>query len=254
MKFDSDVEAKISYIVGEHLSGRLARNTTSFFAPDNIGLPIEAAEQLSVTIVRSDTGDILLSNVAIALNSTGNEFRFSLREFATRRLPYDIYITAKRSNGQVSRAKTKLSRLPEPDTSASVSRIDSLYSGILARTGPSKWTTIFPYSFYMAGPWLRESSENMQKFFDYGYNVLHIVPAGGLGYELSELDAWLDEADRIGLWIMLDMRWSYQVPKNTRILVKRAQRHKNLLLWYTADEPGMPVAAGLQRSRNLTPG
>ena len=51
----------------------------------------------------------------------------------------------------------------------------------------------------------------MQKFVDLGYTVLHIVPAGGLGYELPELDAWLDEADRIGLWIMLDMRWSYQV-------------------------------------------
>lgn len=81
----------------------------------------------------------------------------------------------------------------------------------------------------------------MQKFVDLGYNVLHIVPAGGLGYELPELDAWLDEADRIGLWIMLDMRWSYQVPKNIRILVERVQRHKNLLLWYTADEPGMLI-------------
>lgn len=79
----------------------------------------------------------------------------------------------------------------------------------------------------------------MRKFADAGYNVLHIIPAGGLGYELEELDAWMDEADKVGLWIMLDMRWSYKVPNNIQILVERVQRHKNLLLWYTADEPGM---------------
>ena len=147
----------------------------------------------------------------------------------------------KRSNGQIFSASTRLSRLPNPRASSSVSRIDNLYGGILARTAPSTWTTIFPYSFYLAGPWLREDSRNLQTFSDYGYNVLHIVPAGGLGYDLAELDAWLDEADRIGLWIMLDMRWSYQVPKNVKILVERVQRHKNLLLWYTADEPGMRI-------------
>ena len=81
----------------------------------------------------------------------------------------------------------------------------------------------------------------MQKFFDLGYNMLHIVPTGGLGYDLSELDNWMDEADRIGLWIMLDMRWSYRIPENIRTLVERVQRHKNLLLWYTADEPGMSL-------------
>lgn len=204
-----------------------------------------------MTIFRSDTGAPLISNLLVTLNTTGSEIHFPLSEFATRQRPYDISITAKRTNGQIFKANTKLSRLPETDTSTSVSRIDSLYGGILARTRPSEWTTIFPYSFYLAGPWLRERSGNMQKFFDHGYNVLHIVPAGGLGYELSELDAWLDEADRIGLWIMLDMRWSYQVPKNIRTLVERVQRHRNLLLWYTADEPGMRIEAGVQRIRTF---
>ena len=81
----------------------------------------------------------------------------------------------------------------------------------------------------------------MQKSFDFGYNVLQIVPTGGLGYDLLELDSWLDEADRIGLWIMLDIRWSYQIPENIRTLVERVHRHKDLLLWYTADEPGMSL-------------
>ena len=210
-----------------HLSHNLTSNVS-----------VEATEQLKVTVTRSDIGATLLSNVAVSLNTTENEFRFSLRGFAPRKRPYDISLTATRPDGQSFKANAQLSRLPEPQTSLSVSRLDSLYGGILARSSPSKWTTIFPYSFYVSGPWLRESPNNMQKLFNNGYNVLHIVPAGGLGYELPELDAWLDEADRIGLWIMLDMRWSYQVPNNIRTLVERVQKHKNLLLWYTADEPG----------------
>lgn len=241
MRSYSNDETKVSYIVGEPISGQLTSNTTSSFASRDLELPIKATEQLSVTISRSDTGAALISNLPITLNSTENEFFIRLGEFAIRKPSYDISITAKRSNGQIFKAKTQLSRLPDPTSSTSVSRIDSLYGGILARTEPSAWTTIFPYSFYLAGPWLRETSGNMQRFFDQGYNVLHIVPAGGLGYELPELDAWLDEADRIGLWIMLDMRWSYQVPKNIQILVERVQRHKSLLLWYTADEPGMEL-------------
>lgn len=251
MRFDSNVEAKVSYIVGEPITGQLAHNITSRFASRNLDLPIDAAEPLSVTLIRSDTGVAYHCKKAVAVNTTGNEFGFPLQDFIPRRLPYEISITATRSNGQVFKANTKLSRLPEPDTSIGVSRIDSLYGGILARTSPRRWTAIFPYSFYVAGPWLRENRQNMKELFDSGYNVLHIVPAGGLGYELSELDAWLDKADRIGLWIMLDMRWSYQIPANIRILVERVQRHKNLLLWYTADEPGMCTAGGVQRNGDL---
>ena len=210
-------------------------------ASQSLDSPVKATEQLSVTIRRSDIGAALLSNIAVYLDTTGTEFRFPLTGFVPKRAPYKISITAKRTNGQVFYAETILSRLPDPTSSPSVTRIDSLYGGILVKTTSSKWTTIFPYSFYVDGPWLREGSANMQKLFDFGYNVLHIVPTGGLGYDLSELDAWLEEADRIGLWIMLDMRWSYRIPENIRILVERVQRHKNLLLWYTADEPGMSL-------------
>lgn len=221
--------------MGEPLKTIGGQQTLNATSSQSVG----GAEQLAVTVTRADIGAMLLRNVAVSIDSIGNEFHIPLRGFALRKRPYNIVMTARRSNGQTFIAQTKLWRLPEPQNSLSVSRLDSLYGGILARTGSSTWTTIFPYSFYVAGPWLRESSDNMQKLADQGYNVLHIVPAGGLGYDLSELDSWLNEADRIGLWIMLDMRWSYQVPQNIRTLVNRVHRHKNLLLWYTADEPGM---------------
>ena len=174
------------------------------------------------------------------MGSIGNELDFSFSQLPVRTRPYDILLHAENSYGSIFNARTTLRRLPEPRYSRSISRIDSLYGGISARIGPSTWTTVFPYSFYVGGPWLRESPFNMQILVDHGYNILHIVPSVGLGYDLFELDAWLEEADRIGLWIMLDMRWSYTIPKNIQILVTRVQRHRNLLLWYTADEPGKP--------------
>ena len=129
--------------------------------------------------------------------------------------------------------------LPTPDPTSSVARIDYTHGALLARAaGSSQWEPVFPYSFYVAGPWLRESAGNIALLFNLGYNVLHIIPAGGLGYDLPELDAWLNECDRLGMWIMLDMRWSYKIPKNVQILVERVKTHKRLLLWYTADEPG----------------
>lgn len=46
----------------------------------------------------------------------------------------------------------------------------------------------------------------MEVLKSYGDNVLHIVLAGGLGYDFEQLDAWLDQAQNLGLWIMFDMR------------------------------------------------
>lgn len=193
---------------------------------------------LSATITRSDTGQKLLFNVQIPFDKTNNELQFPLTTFAPSKRPYKVSLTVVTPYGQAFEASTMLRHLPNPDSSNSVTKIDYLYGGLLARAAKtSTWESVFPYSFYVGGPWLREDPGNIEKLYDSGYNVLHIIPAGGLGYELPELDAWLNECDRIGMWIMLDMRWSYQVPKNIEILVEKVKGHGRLLLWYTADEP-----------------
>lgn len=200
---------------------------------------------LSATIVLSDTGQKLLSNVQVPLDKANNEFQFPLTGFAPSKRPYKVTLSVVTSYGQAFEATTTLQHLPNPDTSTSVTKIDYLYGGLLARAGgTSNWESVFPYSFYVGGPWLRENAGNIQKLYNSGYNVLHIIPAGGLGYELPELDAWLNECDRIGMWIMLDMRWSYQIPKNIETLVERVKGHARLLLWYTADEPGIQTLHG----------
>lgn len=173
------------------------------------------------------------------LGKVDYEVPFSITGFIGTKKPVHISIVARTLDGQVFSASTLLRYLPHLYTPTSVSRIDHLHGKLSARMiGSSEWEDVFPYSFYVTGPWLRQDASNVQKLYDSGFNVLHIVPGGGLGYKLSELDAWLDECDRIGMWIMLDMRWSYQVPKNVEILVDRVRHHKRLLLWYTADEPG----------------
>lgn len=78
----------------------------------------------------------------------------------------------------------------------------------------------------------------MATFKDYGYNILHILPAGGLGYNFTQLDELMDEAQSLGLWIMYDMRWTYQDMALVEWQVSRLKARPNMLLWYTADEPG----------------
>ncbi|KAL8850802.1 MAG: hypothetical protein Q9221_004216 [Calogaya cf. arnoldii] len=73
---------------------------------------------------------------------------------------------------------------------------------------------------------------------DLGFNILHIVPGGaGIGYDLDQLDTWFDEAEKLGLWIMYDMRWTYQNTGYVRTQVERYKSRSNMLLYYTADEP-----------------
>ncbi|KAL8936361.1 MAG: hypothetical protein Q9211_004228, partial [Gyalolechia sp. 1 TL-2023] len=119
-----------------------------------------------------------------------------------------------------------------------MTRIDSLRDGLQIRSYTPEWEPFFPYSFYLSGPWLESSSGNMKKFKELGYNILHIVPGGeGIGYDLEQLDKWFDEAEQIGLWIMFDMRWTYKNFHHVKIQVERYRSRRNMLLWYTADEP-----------------
>lgn len=133
-----------------------------------------------------------------------------------------------------------------------MTRIDSLRGGLQIRSYTPEWEPFFPYSFYLGGPWLESSPGNMKRFKELGYNVLHIIPSGeGIGYDLEQLDKWFDEAEQLGLWIMFDMRWTYKNFQYVRIQVERYKSRKNMLLWYTADEPGISPPSDFQRARIL---
>lgn len=91
----------------------------------------------------------------------------------------------------------------------------------------------------------------MEVLKNYGYNFLHIVPAGGLGYDFEKLDAWLDQAQTLGLWIMYDMIWQYQNFSGIERQVYRLKARPNILLWYTADESGTLLPCMNHVAQNL---
>lgn len=181
------------------------------------------------------------------MNSHGTLVDFDLSEFEPRFEPYDVSIIAIGPDPHIYTASTQLLRLASRADGGSVAKIDSLYGGLLVKNTTTSnhgaWTPVFPYSYYLDGNWLAESPSNMEVLKDYGYNVLHIVPGGGLGFDFEQLDEWLDQAQSLGLWIMYDMRWQYQNATGVEWQVNRSKARPNILLWYTADEPGTLVSS-----------
>ena len=192
-------------------------------------------------IYRTDTNDHIAGTGIVSINSTGTPVGFSLAIFTPSFEPYSIHLVASGATGHTYTASTQLLRLPERNDGGSVTKIDNLFGALLVKDVDGSWIHLFPYSFYLNGNWLAESQDNMAILKALGYNVLHIVPAGGLGYNFTQLDEWLNEAQRLGLWIMYDMRWTYQNSSLVEWQVNLLKSRPNLLLWYTADEPGMSV-------------
>lgn len=198
-------------------------------------------------MINTDSGAAIISQGTIKFNETGKEFSFSLaKSFQTSQVPQPISLELTRADGRKFTASTKLNYLPNPPSSfsQSIARLDSLHGGLQVRSNGPRWETIFPYSFYLSGPWLDSDPSNMKKFRDLGFNILHVVPGGeGMGYNFEQLDSWFNEAEKLGLWIMYDMRHSFQNAEYVRYQVERYKSRKNMLLWYTADEPdGFEVA------------
>ena len=194
---------------------------------------------LFFAIYRTDTNDHIAGPGVVSINSTGTTVGFSLAIFAPSFEPYSIYLVASGATGHTYTASTQLFRLPKRNDGGSVTKIDNLFGALIVKDVDRSWKPLFPYSFYLNGNWLAENQDNMAIFKAHGYNVLHIVPAGGLGYNFTQLDEWLDEAQRLGLWLMYDMRWTYQNSSLVEWQVNLLKSRPNLLLWYTADEPGM---------------
>ena len=195
-----------------------------------------------------------ISHATVKVNSTGNLFNFDLSNLKARDEPYNLVMTATGLESHVYVASTQVLRLPSRDNGGGVTKIDNLYGGMLVqaatRTDDDTWTSLFPYSYYLNGQWLDESPNNMEVLKNYGYNVLHIVPGDGLGYDFAQLDAWLDQAQKLGLWIMYDMRHQFQNATAVEWQVNRLKARPNMLLWYTADEPGTLFSSVKEVSRS----
>ena len=232
-----------SYIHGEPYEkpNQTPDATTKLRARSNLTVTQDNADVLTVKVIHTDSQETIIPLAGIAFNTTDREYSIALsREFKPRLDPFPITLELTKRDGSIFTATTELYYLPNPNGPQSVTRIDTLNGGLQVRSGGPYWEPFFPYSFYLGGPWLEADTGNLRKFKSLGYNVLHIVPGGeGVGYDLVQLDKWFDEAETLGLWIMFDMRWTYKDSNYVKLQVERYKTRKSMLLWYTADEPGM---------------
>lgn len=218
------VDAGISYIRGEPWDG-------------------EVSGELEVEVLIEGSG--LRVNHTLLANSTSNEIGLSLAELKPRTEPYDVTLTAAKGNGKrVYSASSKIYRMPMRTDGGSITKLDSLYGGLLVQdyiSNSKSWTPIFPFSFFVSWDgWLEKSLDNVRKFKDRGYNIMHIVPNAGLpneAFNFTKLNTFLDECDKLGLWIMYDMRWTYMNLSSVEEQVNILKARKSMLLWYTGDEP-----------------
>ncbi|KAL8759438.1 MAG: hypothetical protein Q9199_000743 [Rusavskia elegans] len=195
-------------------------------------------QTLFVKVTHRESGIEIIPHATVRFNETGKEFVFSTETFDASHAPQTVTLELTHADGRMFRAATGLYYLPKPRPTQSITRIDSLHGVLLVRSNGPTWETIFPYSFYLSGAWLASDPGNLKRFKDLGFNVLHIVPGGaGIGYDLDQLDTWFDEAEKSGLWIMYDMRGTYQNTGYVRSQVERYKTRRNMLLYYTADEP-----------------
>ncbi|KAL1984251.1 hypothetical protein VTN96DRAFT_9303 [Rasamsonia emersonii] len=204
-------------------------------------------DTLFIDIADADTGLALVSGANVSVNSTANEFTFSLAGLRPQFEPYNISITGASQDGNQSYvAQTQLYRLPSRTDGGSVTKLDSLYGGLLvqdstAANSSASWTPLLPYSFYVIWDgYLNNSLENIQKFKDQGYNIVHVVPDGNLpnqAFNFTQFNQFLDICDEIGLWVMYDMRYTYLNLTSVEEQVNMIKARKSLLLWYTGDEP-----------------
>ncbi|KKY20917.1 putative glycoside hydrolase subgroup catalytic core [Phaeomoniella chlamydospora] len=200
-----------------------------------------ATTGLEVTISLSGNKSTTLATSRVRLNTTGNEIPFSLTDIKPRMSPYSITLTVSSpGDKQVYTSTTQLSYLPNP-VSGSVTKIDNLYQGLsVAKASDlTQWIQLFPYGWY-ADSSLVNDTTNADTFLAAGYNFIHFVPDDSKPLEpftKPDFNLFLDRMDEIGLYLIYDMRGTYQ---NSTLLNSQVSQYKNrtcLLMWYTADEP-----------------
>ncbi|KAJ3526255.1 hypothetical protein NMY22_g10235 [Coprinellus aureogranulatus] len=176
------------------------------------------------------------------------ELPLDLSKLQPRNEHYSLECKATLPDGQEFRATNPLSYLPERpgDEIGSVTKMDGRSGALLVQShgGSGAFKEIFPIGFYTQFDNYLTNITVLSELKDQGFNVIHPIPPFP---STSELDKVLDEMERLGLYLMYDMRWTYQNTSSVTDEVNHIKKRTNLLLWYTADEPD-----GTSDPRNAT--
>ena len=178
----------------------------------------------------------MIARTNAPVNVSDTQVTFQWGDLGPSLTSYAIAVTATGPNGQTYTAQTSLQRLPSRTDGGSVVKIDNLYGGLMVQEKGSKgWTPLFPFSFYFGSGLLEpDTTAVLTEWVNMGYNILHIIPP----YDYDDYQKYAQEAEKLGLWLMYDMRHTFN---NHDELVKQIELFKgfsNMLLWYTSDEPG----------------
>ncbi|KAF8064328.1 hypothetical protein FPV67DRAFT_215032 [Lyophyllum atratum] len=179
-----------------------------------------------------------LTHGAVRLNSTKTLLPFSLRSLQPRATPYNISCAATFA-AQTFHATGSLSYLPNPPSSiGSVTKMDLRTGALLARPADGKggpYAPVLPIGFYTQfDGYLAKDLSISAELAAQGFTIVHPIPSFG---NLTALDLVLDNMQEAGLYLMYDMRGTYQNKTSVTEQVNRIKSRPNLLLWYTADEP-----------------
>ncbi|KAJ7198589.1 hypothetical protein GGX14DRAFT_469929 [Mycena pura] len=193
---------------------------------------------LDVTV--SVNGKTIASG-SVPLNATKHALPFSLSALKPQKAAYTITCSATFAKSQKFSATGLLTYLPDPPADiGSVTKFDARTGALLARplNGPktAAFEPVFPIGFYTGyGNYLATNfTTALPQLKSQGFTVVHPVPSFD---NITQLDEVLDLMEEVGLWLMYDMRLTYMSTTSVTEEVNRIKSRKNLLLWYTADEP-----------------
>ncbi|KAJ4491090.1 hypothetical protein C8R41DRAFT_379936 [Lentinula lateritia] len=181
----------------------------------------------------------ILTSSSVSLNASKHALPFSLSTLTPQTDAFSLTCIGTLSTGQQLLASSLLTYLPgKPPGIGGVTKMDMRSGALLAKPptgedGPYQY--VFPIGFYTQyGSYLASNLSIPGILKEQGFTVVHPVPDFD---NITVLDQVLDKMQEVGLWLMYDMRNTYQNSTSVTEQVNHIKSRPNLLLWYTADEP-----------------
>ncbi|KAH8114960.1 hypothetical protein DFH11DRAFT_1877283 [Phellopilus nigrolimitatus] len=223
--------------LAEDTSGAFIVDTQVTYTEKAGTAPIDTSKSGSELQVSISINGQTLATGAVPFNASGHELPFSLAPLKPQTSAFDVVCTAKTPDGQTFNANTTLQKLPDPPSDiGSVAKLDLRTGAMLVRSsGSEEWETVFPLGFYTTfDGYLTTNLSVLNDLKDRGFTIVHPVPTFD---NLTALGEVLDRMEEVGLYLMYDMRFTYTNLSSVTEQVNMIKSRKNLLLWYTGDEP-----------------
>ncbi|KAF8886661.1 hypothetical protein CPB85DRAFT_359730 [Mucidula mucida] len=195
---------------------------------------ISLPDTSSLIVTVSVDGTILTSG-RVPLNASKHALEFSLDALEPRTEAFTITCTGTAAGFETT-STAELTYLPSlPSDIGGATRMDMRTGALLSRlSSHAPFERVFPIGFYTNFDYLVRNLSVLGELKEQGFTVVHPIPTFDNLTALSEV---LDEMERVGLYLMYDMRWTYMNTTAVTEEVNRIKSRPNLLLWYTADEP-----------------